>query len=268
MYKVFLDKNYIMNKYISLFFALLISYSLFANDWGQNGHRTVGEIASAYLTKKTKKKLLLLLEGESLAKVSTYADEIKSEKSFNNYNTWHYVNIPFNKNYDEIEKNLKGDIIVGIETCLEKISSTSIPKEERKFYTKMLIHLVGDMHQPMHLGLEEDKGGNDIKVKWFGKNSNLHRVWDTDMIESYHMSYTELSQNKVVFTKQEIQDISSGKLMDWVDETRVLTKKVYDSAKDGDNLGYRYSYDWFPVVQEQLHKAGIRLAVLLNEYLG
>lgn len=257
-----------MNKYAILFLALLITVSLPANDWGQNGHRTVGEIASAYLTKKTKKKLLLLLESESLAKVSTYADEIKSEKSFNKYNTWHYVNIPFDKKYDEIEKNLKGDIIGGIETCLEKIGANSLPNEERKFYTKMLIHLVGDLHQPMHLGLENDKGGNDIKVKWFGKNSNLHRVWDTDMIESYNMSYTELVRNKVVFSKKEVQDIAAGGLMDWVYETRDITKKVYQSAKDGDNLGYRYSYDWFPVVQEQLHKAGIRLASLLNEYLG
>lgn len=256
-----------MKNYLSLV-VLFISFVGMANDWGQNGHRTVGEIAHQYLSKKAKTNLLLLLDGETLAKASTYADEIKSEKSFNKYNTWHYVNIPFDKNYNEIEKNLKGDIILGIETCLAKINDSSLPKKDRQFYTKMLIHLVGDLHQPMHLGLEEDKGGNDIKVKWFGKNTNLHRIWDTDMLEGYNMSYTELASNKAVFSKEVKKQISSGNVMDWVNETRVLTKQVYASASEGDNLGYRYSFDWFPIMQEQLHKAGIRLAKLLNENFG
>lgn len=255
------------NKFLLITLLLLVANTSFAEDWGQNGHRTVGEIASQYLTKSTQKKLLDLLDGESLAIVSTFGDEIKSDSDYRAYSTWHYVNIPFDKTYDEIEKNLKGDIIVGIETCLKKMNDKQLPKNERQFYLKMLVHLVGDVHQPMHLGLEEDRGGNDIKVKWFGKNSNLHRVWDTEMIESYNMSYTELAANKVVFSKDQIKQFKSGSLMDWVEETRLLTKQIYGSAKDGENLGYRYSYDWFPIVKQQLHIAGIRLAHLLNEKL-
>jgi len=79
----------------------------------------------------------------------------------------------------------------------------------------------------MHIGLQEDKGGNDFKVQWFYEDSNLHRVWDTDMIESFNMSYNELAENADVLTKKQVKAIQKGSLIDWVNETHQLTKKVY-----------------------------------------
>jgi len=243
-----------------------LSTTVFAtDDWGQNGHRTVGAVAEQYLNKKAKRKIDKILNYKSLALVSTYADEIKSEDAYDKYKTWHYANVPFDKKYSEVEKNLKGDIVQGNQTCIEKLKSKNTTEQDQSFYLKMLVHLVGDMHQPLHFGLKEDRGANDFDVKWFGESTNLHRVWDTQMIASYNMSFSELSRNLPILNKYEVKHIQEGDLLDWVAENRELTKEVYDSAKQDDYLGYRYMYDWFDVLKMQLHKSGIRLAKILNE---
>lgn len=245
---------------------LIFSQTLLASDdWGQNGHRTVGETAENYLKSRVSKKIDRILNGQSIADASTYADEIKSDRAYDEYKPWHYANIPFDQTYAEAEKNPKGDIVFGIEECISKLKSNKLNKEQEQFYLKMLIHLVGDMHQPLHFGLKEDKGANDFKVKWFYNPTNLHSVWDTKMIESYNMSYTELSASLPELSKSEVQSIKSGTLLDWVEESRALTQEVYNSAEADENLSYRYMYDWFNVAQLQMKKAGIRLAVILND---
>ncbi len=249
-----------------LFAFLIFSQTLMANgDWGQNGHRTVGETAEKHLKTKVSKKINKILSGQSIAEASTYADEIKSDKAYDEYKPWHYANAPFDKDYVDAEKNPDGDIVAGIQECIKQLKTKSLTKKDEQFYLKMLIHLIGDMHQPLHFGLEEDKGANDFKVKWFNKPTNLHRVWDTQMIESYNMSYTELTANLPELSKSEIKSIQSGTLMDWVEEVRGLTREVYKSAKQDENLSYRYMYDWFGTVKTQMKKAGIRLAVILND---
>jgi len=93
----------------------------------------------------------------------------------------------------------------------------------------------------------------------------MHRVWDTEMIRSYNMSYSELAANLNSLSKYQVAEIQKGSPLDWVEETRGLTKKVYKSAETNENLSYKYMYDWFNVVKLQLNKGGIRLAVILNK---
>jgi hypothetical protein len=131
----------------------------------------------------------------------------------------------------------------------------------------MLIHLIGDLHQPMHLGLKEDRGGNDFDVQWFYKDSNLHKVWDSQLVEGYDMSYSELVTNSPYLSKDEIKAIEKGSLSDWVTETHKLTKIVYASAEKGDNLRNEYAFKYLGLAREQMQKAGIRLAVVLNDIL-
>lgn len=256
---------------ISLTF-LFVSLSLYANDnklvWGQTGHRVVGEIAYKHLTKKAKRNLEKLLGREGLALVSTYGDEIKSDGKYRKFSPWHYVNFKDGESYETSEKNPKGDIVTGIKKCQEIISSPNSSKEDKVFYLKFLVHLVGDLHQPLHIGRKEDKGGNSIKVKWFRKNTNLHSVWDTRMIESFGMTYTELASNLDKFSKNQVKSLQQGSVLDWVNETRLITMKVYTSAKEGENLSYRYMYDYFATVKEQLQKGGLRLAKILNDLFG
>lgn len=233
--------------------------------WGQNGHRVTGKIAENHLTKRAKRKIKKILNGQSLAFVSTYADEIKSDDNFRKYSSWHYVNMSFDETYDASEKNPNGDLVVGIETCISKLKAKNVSREDKAFYLKMLVHFIGDLHQPMHIGRREDRGGNDIKVEWFGNPTNLHSVWDTKMIASFNMSYLELANNAQQLSKKEIANLQKGTLRDWVAEVHNLTKDVYNSVDDGDNLRYRYSYENFDIVRRQLQVGGIRLAKVLND---
>ena len=233
--------------------------------WGQNGHRVTGEIAENHLKKRAKKKIDKLLKGQSLAFVSTYADEIKSDSAYRTYYPWHYINMDLDQSYAEASKNPKGDLVTGITKCIEVLKDGESSFEDKSFHLKMLVHFVGDLHQPMHIGQKEDKGGNSVKVQWFGKGTNLHAVWDTKMIEYWNMSYLELAESAQDLSKKQIKAIEVGTLADWVDEIHEVTKKVYKSAEVGENLRYRYSYEHFDTVREQLQRGGIRLAKILND---
>lgn len=232
--------------------------------WGKNGHRATGKIAEKHLTRKTKKCIDKLLKGQSLAFVSTFADEIKSDRKFNKYYSWHYVNMKLDETYEQSEKNPQGDLVTGINTCVTILKDKNSSDEEKVFHLKLLVHFIGDLHQPMHIGRSEDKGGNTIQVQWFGRGTNLHRVWDENMIDDFKMSYTDLADNAQDLSKSQIALIKKGSVVDWVNEVHKLTKEVYNSVQVGENLRYRYSYNHFGTVRTQLQKGGIRLATVLN----
>ena len=251
---------------ILLLFIFLNSYvSYSSDDWGKTGHRATGEIAEKYLSKKARKEINKLLDGHSIAYVSNYGDEIKSDKNYRKFSPWHYVNFPLDSSYEVHPKNHKGDLIVGINTCIEVLKNSDSSKEDKVFYLKMLIHFMGDLHQPLHVGMADDKGGNDLKVKWFNNGTNLHVVWDSKMIDSYGMTYTEIAINENSLSKEEIKDIAGGTVIDWMYDSRSLCEEVYDNIEPGAKLKYRYSYDYMNTVLLQLQKGGIRLASILND---
>lgn len=236
-----------------------------AEDWGRTGHRATGEIAEQHLTRKAKKAIAILLEGESLALVSTYADEIKSDDRYRAYGPWHYVNYPFGSSYDTHPKSEKGDLIEAINSCISVLKNSNALQEDKVFHLKLLVHLVGDLHQPLHVGMAEDRGGNRFQVQWFDEGTNLHSVWDTKMIDSYNMSYSELAANTTSLSKSQLKVLQQGNAIDWMVESRILCEEIYTNTEVGENLGYSYMYRYVNVARFQLQKGGIRLAGLLNE---
>jgi len=255
-------------KSIFIVIAFLVTFSTLnasSPDWGATGHRSIGKIAEDYLQNKTKRKIAELLDGQSLALVSTFGDDIKSDKRYNKFYTWHYVNMPFDLSYEDSEKNPEGDLVAGIEKCKSVIKDENATKEDKAFYLKMLVHLIGDLHQPMHIGRKEDKGGNTIQVQWFNKGTNLHRVWDSDMINHFNMTYTELAKNANKISKEQVKFLQKGTTVDWANETHKLAIKTYATVEVGDKLGYKYVYKNFGLVRSQLQVGGIRLAKVLND---
>ncbi|HFS68232.1 MAG TPA: S1/P1 Nuclease, partial [Flavobacteriia bacterium] len=165
---MYLNKNIVI---ILLFFAL----TSFTNpNWGPTGHRTVGKIAAMHLSNKATKEINKILDGHTIAWVSTYADEIKSDKNYRKFYSWHYINFPVDGKYETSKKNPKGDLVTGIQSCIAILKDKNSSKQDKNFYLKILVHLIGDLHQPLHVGHAEDKGGNTIQVQWFGKGTNLH----------------------------------------------------------------------------------------------
>ncbi len=239
----------------------------FGNDmfWSKTGHRVIGEVAQQHLSGKAKRAIDKLLKGQGLAMVSNYADEIKADRSFSKFSAWHYVNFPADKKYTDQEPSQYGDVVMGIQKCIAIIKDEKSSEADKVFYLKMLVHLVGDLHQPMHVGRLEDKGGNDIQIQWFGEGTNLHRLWDRDLIVAYGMSYSELAANLPELTKKQKKAIQEGDVYSWVEESQELANEVYDSVEVGEKVAYKYSYKYTETVHRQLQKGGLRLAKVLND---
>ena len=257
-----------MKRILMVFAALFICQINFANDedWGKTGHRTTGEIAQAHLSRSAQKAIDKLLNGHSLAFVANHGDDIKSDPAYRKYSPWHYVNIdPEATEYDPESASEDGDLIIGIRKCIAVLKDKKSSKKDKQFHLKMLVHFIGDLHQPFHVGHASDLGGNRIDVKWFGKKTNIHSVWDSKMIDSYQMSYTELAENRDELSKVQVKAIEDGDVLDWVYESRNLAEQLYKSVEENDDLSYAYMYQWFPTVRLQLQKGGIRLAKILNE---
>ncbi len=252
-------------KKLLILFVLTLSYG-YAGAWGQTGHRATGWIAEKYLNKKAKKELDRILNGQSLAIASTWMDEIRSDSTYDYTADWHWVTIQDGQTYEQSTKNPKGDVIQTIERIITELKSKKFTGKEEAERVKMLIHLIGDIHQPLHVGGGNDRGGNDVKIMWFRVDSNLHRVWDSDMIDDTKLSYTELAQSLDKPTPAQLTGWQNSSVRDWAYESMGYRKQVYDVGAG--KLGYGYSYKYYHVVRDRLLQAGIRLAGILNEIYG
>ncbi len=253
-----------------LLLAILITHSfhiISSDRWGQNGHRIVGEIAQSLLTGKAQKNIKSVLGNETLAEVSNFMDFIKADEKYQHMNPWHYCTIPDGLTYEEAGTPEEQDAIVTIQRLIAELKSGNFTDEDEAFALKCLVHLVGDIHQPLHVGNGEDRGGNDVRLEYFYQSSNLHRVWDTEMIESQNYSYTEYVDWINHATTSEIADWQNDTVLDWAYESMELRENVYDFQEDK-KLGYRYVYENRQLVNRRLLQAGVRLAGILNDIYG
>lgn len=234
-------------------------------DWGKTGHRVVSKLAQQYLTTKAQKEIDILLDGASLVSISTYGDEIKSNPKYKALRPWHYINLPLDESYANAKKNPKGDVVMAIKKCIAKVKDQNEPKNERAFYLKLLVHFIGDLHQPMHVGRKEDRGGNSIRLQWFGKTSNLHRLWDSHLIDSHGMNATQLLGDLEELSPKLIKEIQNQSLKQWVNESQALAKIIYENTPSNSKLGEEYQSRYLPLLKIQLQRGGLRLAAQLNE---
>ncbi len=245
---------------------LLVCFSIHALAWGATGHRATGHIAEKYLSKKAKKELKRILGQESLAMVSTWMDEVRSDPAYDHTHDWHWVTIPDGLTYEQTEKNPKGDIIQTLDRLIAELKQGGLDDKTKAEHVKMIVHLVGDIHQPLHVGKEGDKGGNDVRLTWFRGNSNLHRVWDSDMINGSQLSYTELAESLGRPDKLTVAAWQNTSVRDWAYESMSYRERIY-AIGDG-NLSYEYSYKNFDLVKLRLLQAGIRMAAVFNDIFG
>ncbi|MDX1546107.1 MAG: S1/P1 nuclease [Rhodothermales bacterium] len=247
-----------------------------ASMWGATGHRIVGEIAQQYLTDEARRGLHALVADTSLAQLSTWADEIRSDPAYDCASTWHYVTIEDEDTYTTSRRNNRGDVLEAMHR-MERIlrdPTADVPRKRRAL--KFLVHFVGDVHQPLHVGRGEDRGGNEIRVHWFGELTNLHSVWDTRVIEHRGLSFTEYTRFINHPSEADVARWQRSTCVDWAEESQALRDELYSVAdltdyldRDGRfNLGYEYAYRTSPIIHRRLVQAGVRLAGLLNAIFG
>ena len=264
-------------KRITFLFACIITIysSMPAFAWGPKGHDIVAAIAEQNLTKKTKKALDKILDGKSIVYYSSWMDNIQNSPNWKNgydkTKTWHYANVDKGLTYETMEKNKKGDVLTGLEFLVNELTVNfdNLSDSLKQDYVKMVVHMVGDMHCPMHAGRSTDRGGNGKKVKWFGQTTNLHSVWDSKIIDSARKwSYTEWVNHLDRKDKKYKKAIVQGTYQDWFAETVVRAEELYEYAeRQGDevpNFSYQYVYDFSPLLENRLQTGGYRLAHVLN----
>ncbi len=271
-------------------FFLLAFVSINAFAWGPTGHRVVGEVAMKKLSPKAMEQVFKLLKGQTLARVANWPDEIKSEPTtWSHTYAWHYTDWP-DQMAQHDETNSSGKLIGSINEQVKILKDIKLTDAERAQALKFLVHFIGDLHMPLHVGNGLDQGGNFCKVTFQGKSMNLHSVWDEGMIDFTRLSYIEMasfvSQGR---TKAQVEAWTKGSILDWALESKNLRSQIYPNnvnaptepmstrsycrgdapvpEADQPKLSYEYSYKWVPVVEERLFQAGLRLAVLLNQNL-
>ena len=237
--------------------------------WGVEGHRIVGQIAESYLTKKAKRAVFNILGTESLAMSSNWADFVKSDTMYNYLSNWHYINFTPGLSEDAIEAYLQKDTATDAYTKINfltaELKKKETSQENKVFYLRVLVHLVGDIHQPMHTGRPDDLGGNKVKVLWFNESKNLHQMWDDQLILFQQLSYTEYAAAINHITKEERTELQQQPVSKWVYQSYQLAEKIYTETKPDQKLDYKYNFIFVAPMNQQLLRGGVHLAGLLNE---
>lgn len=249
---------------------VLIAYlPINAGAWGITGHRVVGQIADSYLTSKARKAVKGILGNEDLAMASNWPDFIKSDTSYNYLGSWHYVNLPEGLDqkgvFNFLDSSKDANVYNKVPEMVAILKNKQSTADQKKMALRLLIHLVGDLHQPMHTARKDDLGGNKVNVTWFGERSNLHRVWDEGLVNYQQLSYTEYATAINHPTKDQFNKWSHDSLQESVYESYLACNKIYQKTKAEDKLSYRYNFDFIDTVNESLLKGGIRLAEIINQ---
>lgn len=266
--------------------ALFISTSAFA--WGPTGHRAVGEIAEKFMDPRALLNARNILGGNTLARGATWPDEIKSEPAVYSYTyNWHYTDWADDA-HDHDETNSSGKLMGSIDAQVAVLKDPNATQEQKAFALKFVVHLIGDLHMPLHVGNGLDQGGNFCKVSYMGQVTNLHALWDEGMINYTNLSFTEIA--KFVTAGKTIEQMNvarSGSAIDWARESKNIRATMYPAnvvepqapmsikaycqkevpADQIPKLSYEYAYKFMPVLEERLFLAGVRLALVLNQAL-
>jgi hypothetical protein len=239
--------------------------------WGRLGHRVAGRIAEERLTPAAKAAVRGLLEpGESLADISTWADDYR--RDHRETGPWHYANVPITEpKFDVRFIPPEGCVVTKVDEFRKILADPSTGRESRVQALKFLTHFVQDMHQPVHVGHRDDRGGNNLQVQFFEEGSNLHAVWDSGLLERPgrdEPTYFALLSRTIT---PELADAwSAGTTVDWANESLDLARRAYrDPAsgaemRSGARLGQPYQDANLPMAERRVAQAGVRLAWILN----
>jgi|WetSurMetagenome_2_1015567.scaffolds.fasta_scaffold207027_2 nuclease S1 len=261
-------KSLLVNLTIS---AAIVSLPSSALAWGKIGHRAAARIAEDHLSTHAKAALRLLLgPGVRLADIANWADE---QREIAGTATWHYVNVPIRESrYDRRYCPGQGCVVSKIEDFRHILEDPAAGKAQKQLALRYLVHFIADLHQPLHVGDDSDKGGNLLQVRFFDEGSNLHSVWDSQIInrhtENENVWVWELT---FVANPKSVAEWSKGNPEGWATESVILSKTVrrvpgsLALIKPGARIGSEYYKASLTTIQRQLAKAGIRTAWVLNQ---
>ncbi|HUB59831.1 MAG TPA: S1/P1 nuclease [Puia sp.] len=258
-----------MRKIALSLFSLVLSAALLS--WGVTGHRTIGKIAANHLTPQATAAVRELIGDTTLAEISTWPDEVRSQPAYRNTATWHYINLPLGLSFTEFEAKVKGMTRENVYSALLRqeqiLGSTASTRPQKVEALKYIVHFVGDLHQPMHVSREEDKGGNTIQLNYDGNGTNLHALWDSKLIDHQGLTYEQMAEKYDHATAAQIRQWQSEPLIQWIWESYQVSSRLYAEvdAMKSRTIDDSYYQAHIGIIGDRIEKAGIRLAGVLNE---
>jgi len=250
---------------------LIVSFSFslpppLAQAWGTQAHRIVAHIAIAHLSQDARQQLARFTDSRSLVEIANDADlwrETRPETS-----PWHYVNIPFDaSDYDARRDCPTDDCVIAAVIKYQRILADGSQRMEARYEAlAFLVHLVADAHQPLHCIDNNDRGGNDTMVSFFGAPTNLHAVWDNELL--FRTRWGERAYVRRLMTwvaSHNLEALQRGTIVDWVLEAHQLARTYAYNVPANHILRSDYYRANLPIVDSQLAKAGVRLARVVND---
>lgn len=264
--------------YLALCLGGCLGLASFAHAWGEAGHRLVADIAEAQLepTLRDRLRAMLATQGhETLADISIWADEHRNPTTA----AWHFVNFPWGSCHYRPERDCADGncVVAAIERQMLAYEQARDDKT-RLLALKYLVHFVADVHQPLHAGFADDRGGNGYQLRFFGQGSNLHTMWDRLIIQQLASS---AGWRTGMIGRRGAAHLDTGLLgsvqqpatQDWNAGTSVLAAQESCNivSRDGfypaRNVDADYLERFTPVLEQRLQTAGLRLAALLRQLL-
>ena len=259
-----------MNKRQILSLCTLFVTAVVLISWGVTGHRTIGRIASNHLSPQASAAVRELLGNETLAEASTWADEVRNQPDYKHTGPWHYINLPLGLTEPAFEQAVKGMTQENVYSALlqqeQVLGSTASSKQQKIEALKFIVHFIGDLHQPMHVSREEDKGGNTIQVNYAGVGTNLHALWDSKLLDHLGLDDQQLAQKVDQVSAAQVAAWQSDPLIKWIWESYEISSKLYAEidAMNGRSIDDSYYQAHIQIVQQRIEMAGVRLAGVLN----
>ncbi|WOI53252.1 S1/P1 nuclease [Parvularcula sp. LCG005] len=257
--------------FLTVLTCLGLLFPSMAQAYDKIGHRVAAAMAMRLLDDNAKAAIEDILGPVTLAELSNYPDEQRSNPDEfwrRTANPWHYVTVPEGQTYAEAGAPEEGDAYTALQKYTAVLKDSKASKEDKYLALAFVVHIIADLHQPLHVGDGSDRGGNDIMVTWFGEVTQLHWVWDVELIEYERLSYTEWTDWAFAkLTPQQIEEWSVTDPLVWIAESNEIRPSVYPEPRDR-NLRWDYIYEQRETVHTRLSQAGVRTAAYLNDVFG
>lgn len=277
----------------SAIITLFLFYTTSLFSWGANGHRVIAEICDRHLSAETQAELEMLLGDNYLAEIANWPDYIRSESGWKFADHWHYTTIHPSQSVASVKERFEKDPKINdaieaidlmirilnndtiatshLENLMTKNKAKPLNKSTKATALAFLVHLIADIHQPLHVGKNKDHGGNKISVLFFSENTNLHSVWDTKIIEHEKLSYTEFAHFIDKLESDEVAQYQESSVEDWANESIVIREHIYNTLYDFTDrdsglpsFSWQFQHDNIKLVKERLVVGGVRLAGVLD----
>jgi hypothetical protein len=247
-------------------FAIMSICRLPAYGWGDKGHRVVAILAEAHLSDQARREVRKLLpSGTTLADAAVWPDQ--EGRRITEFNQLHHVSIPDNAaGYDqERDCEARNCMVEALNWFTSVVADRKAPINVRLIALRYVTHLVGDMHQPLHAGRREDRGGTEITVSYRAQTTNLHLFWDINLVEMEEGNPEELAKKlDESITEKQRTKWQSGDPKKWTDESFRLSRSNAYSLGESTELSDEYVATALTIVRRRLAEAGVRLGWLLN----